>query len=262
MAAETLLLVEDNDITREGSAVVLRRAGYNVVAVSDGQAALEYLRNPPPPDLIVLDMMLPATGFDGWRVLARRPLVPALAAIPVVITTALSIACDEWASALGASGLVKKPFDPDELLAEVRRCLAAAAPTVTPSASRLPAVPTTPARERVLVVEDQRMSRETLHLLLELNGFQVEDAEDGAEGVQKALCWQPDVAVVDIGLPVLDGYEVARQVKKALGGHIRLVALTAYGSDADRQKAFAAGFDAHLTKPADIVELCHQLRSV
>jgi CheY-like chemotaxis protein len=212
-------------------------------------------------------MLLPATGFDGWRFLARRPLVPALAAIPVVITTALSIACDEWASALGATGLVKKPFDPDELLTELRRCLAAAAPTVSPSpavpsASRLRAVPTTPGRDRVLVVEDNPLSRATLHLLLELNGFQVEDAEDGAEGVRRALGWQPDVAVVDIGLPVLDGYEVARQVKAALAGHIRLVALTAYASPEDKAKAFAAGFDVHLGKPADPEELCRQLRSV
>jgi CheY-like chemotaxis protein len=180
----------------KGGRFSIRRRGQQLQYPfrGNGKAALEQLLNKPPPNLIVLDMLLPATGFDGWRFLAQRPLVPALAAIPVVITTALTIACDDWASALGATGLVKKPFDPDTLLAEVRRCLAAAAPT--------------PARERVLVVEDQPRSRETLHLVLELNGFQVEDAANGAEGVQKAMSWQPDVAVVDIGLPLLDGYEV------------------------------------------------------
>jgi CheY-like chemotaxis protein len=97
--------------------------------------------------------------------------------------------------------------------------------------------------------------------MLQLHGFQVEEAADGLEGVQKALSWQPDVAVIDIRLPGLNGYEVARQVRAALGGRMRLVALTAYGSDQDKKRAFAAGFDVHLTKPADIVELCRQLCS-
>ena len=115
-----------------------------------------------------------------------------------------------------------------------------------------------PASGRVLVVEDNPDARLALHLLLELRGYDVEEAEDGPRGVRKALDWQPDVAVVDIGLPVFDGYEVARQVKAALGG-IRLIALTAYGRQEDRQRAFAAGFDVHLTKPADPDELCRHL---
>src|SRR5438067_13523369 len=86
---------------------------------------------------------------------------------------------------------------------------------------------------RVLVVEDNPDSRLSLHLLLEMRGYDVEEAEDGLRGVRKALDWQPDVAVVDIGLPVFDGYEVARQLKAALGGSIRLIALTAYGRTED-----------------------------
>jgi CheY-like chemotaxis protein len=85
--------------------------------------ALDYLFHHLPPNLILLDMLLSRPGYDGWRFLARHRLVPALAAIPVVITTALGIASDEWARSLGATGLLKKPFDPDTLLAEVRRCL-------------------------------------------------------------------------------------------------------------------------------------------
>ena len=116
------------------------------------------------------------------------------------------------------------------------------------------------ASRRVLVVEDNPDSRLSLHILLEMRGYEVEEAEDGLRGVRKALAWQPDVAVVDIGLPVFDGYEVARQIKAALGGGIRLIALTAYGRTEDRQRAFAAGFDVHLTKPADPDELCRHLR--
>jgi CheY-like chemotaxis protein len=104
---------------------------------------------------------------------------------------------------------------------------------------------------RVLVVEDNPACRDSLCLLLSLSGFQVEQARDGREGVQKALTWRPAAAVVDIGLPVLDGYEVARCLREALNGLIVLIALTGYGQPEDRQRALAAGFDHHLTKPAD-----------
>jgi CheY-like chemotaxis protein len=108
-----------------------------------------------------------------------------------------------------------------------------------------------PTSRRVLVVEDNRDLRESLCLLLEWSGHQVEAAGDGAAGVQKALAWRPEVAVVDVGLPLLDGFGVARQVRAALGGQVRLIALTAYCGDSWRAAAAAAGFDFHLVKPTD-----------
>jgi CheY-like chemotaxis protein len=116
---------------------------------------------------------------------------------------------------------------------------------------------------RVLVVEDNRDCRETLCRLLTLAGFQVEHADDGQEGVRKALAWQPAAAVVDIGLPLLDGYEVARCLRKALDDRILLIAVTGYGRPEDQDLAFAAGFDHHLTKPAnpdELVRLLHASR--
>ena len=109
-----------------------------------------------------------------------------------------------------------------------------------------------PAPRRVLVVEDNRDSRETLRMLLELWGYRVEEAGDGLEGVRKALDWKPDAAVVDIGMPVMDGYAMARRVRQALGRDILLVALTAYR---DREKALEAGFDEHLVKPVRAADL-------
>jgi CheY-like chemotaxis protein len=119
-----------------------------------------------------------------------------------------------------------------------------------------------PVSRRVLLVEDNPDGRETLKLLLELCGHQVEEAADGRQGVEKALAWAPEVAVVDIGLPGLDGYEVARRLRAALGGRVVLIALTAYGEPEDRRRAFQAGFDIHLTKPADVGELLGLLASV
>jgi CheY-like chemotaxis protein len=117
-----------------------------------------------------------------------------------------------------------------------------------------------PESLRVLVVEDNRDTRESLKFLLETWGHRVEAAADGRQGVAWGVAWVPDVAVLDIGLPVLDGYQVARQLKAALGGRVRLIALTGYGSPEDKERAFAAGFAHHLTKPPDPEELRRLLR--
>jgi two-component system, sensor histidine kinase len=108
------------------------------------------------------------------------------------------------------------------------------------------------ARRRVLVVEDDADSCEMLRLLLGCWGHEVEVAADGRQGLEKALAWRPEVAVVDIGLPLLDGYEVARLVRQALGEGVRLIALTARD---DERRSFDAGFDLHVTKPANPAEL-------
>jgi CheY-like chemotaxis protein len=117
--SKTVLVVEDNNIAREGLALVLRRRGYNVAVAADGAEALESLRRGPHPDVILLDMLLPV--LDGWDFLQERKHHPALANIPVVITTALSIADQEWAESLGADGYLRKPIEVGVLLDAIRR---------------------------------------------------------------------------------------------------------------------------------------------
>jgi CheY-like chemotaxis protein len=121
------------------------------------------------------------------------------------------------------------------------------------NASDAPGTP--PAPRRVLVVEDNPDGRSTLQLLLYMLGHAVEVARDGLGGVERALIWRPDIAIVDIGLPVLDGYEMARRVREALADEILLAALTGYGQAEDLERAGAAGFDVYLVKPVDPDEL-------
>jgi CheY-like chemotaxis protein len=110
-------------------------------------------------------------------------------------------------------------------------------------------------RRHVLLIEDNADGRESLRMLLSFLGHRVDVAADGVEGVQKALALHPDLALVDIGLPRLDGYEVARRIRAALGDSVVLIAYTAYDSaDTDRRVA-EAGFDAHLVKPIELSEL-------
>ena len=123
MPGETILVAEDNAVEREGLAVVLRQRGYTVLTARDGAEALKLLQAGPAPGLILLDMMMP--GCDGWEFLDRRKPSPALASVPVVLVTGLPTADAEWAASLGAVGFLRKPFDVDALLAEVRRWLPA-----------------------------------------------------------------------------------------------------------------------------------------
>ena len=108
---------------------------------------------------------------------------------------------------------------------------------------------------RVLLVEDNVDNRNSLRELLEELGHVVAVARNGNEGVEVALATVPEVALVDIGLPELDGYQVAQRIRAALGDRMRLIALTGYGQPEDARRARAAGFDAHLVKPVDLTAL-------
>jgi CheY-like chemotaxis protein len=109
-----------------------------------------------------------------------------------------------------------------------------------------------PRPRRVLVVEDNQDAQEALRCLLELWGHEVMVAGDGASGVSSVTTHRPDIALVDLGLPIMDGYEVARRIRGTLGASSPLlIALTGYGAPEQRAEALAAGFDLHLVKPVD-----------
>jgi CheY-like chemotaxis protein/two-component sensor histidine kinase len=113
--------------------------------------------------------------------------------------------------------------------------------------------------QRILIVEDSPDNREVLQELLEQEGHRVETAPDGPIALQVALRSRPEVSLIDIGLPGMDGYELARRLRAALGDAILLVALTGYGRTEDRQRSAEAGFDCHLTKPLAMEKLRHVL---
>lgn len=117
----------------------------------------------------------------------------------------------------------------------------------------------TPSQEqgkrRVLVVDDHRDGAAMIAEAMSLCGYDVTLAYDGQHAVQLAQTQVFDAALVDIGLPIMNGYEVAQQLRAVWGADALLVAFTGYGQDSDRQRALAAGFDAHLTKPVDFTQL-------
>ena len=116
---------------------------------------------------------------------------------------------------------------------------------------------------RVLVVDDNVDAAQSLGMLLEMTGHEIRLAYDGPTALQAAIDYQPDVVLLDIGLPGLDGYQVAQRIRQQdkLKG-IVLVALTGYGQESDQQHSQEAGFNHHLVKPADFNEIENILATV
>jgi CheY-like chemotaxis protein len=112
---------------------------------------------------------------------------------------------------------------------------------------------------RVLVVDDNSDAADLLAEALHHFGHEVAIAHDGPEALRAATAFRPDVAVLDIGLPVMDRYELVERLRSVLGEHVRFIAVTGYGQRADRARSKAAGFDVHLVKPIDLTELTQSI---
>jgi CheY-like chemotaxis protein len=112
--------------------------------------------------------------------------------------------------------------------------------------------PVIPAR-KILVVDDNVDAAMSLAQLLQLDGHQAQAVYGAQEALDQVQVFKPDIVLLDIGLPQMNGYEVARRLRELEGSsRLRLIALTGYGQSEDRQRALAAGFDAHLAKPVDL----------
>jgi signal transduction histidine kinase/ActR/RegA family two-component response regulator len=125
-------------------------------------------------------------------------------------------------------------------------------PAIAPPAGAAPGEAQVASATRILIIEDNEDARETLAVLLRMLGHEVSTEDDGAAGIERARRERFDVMLVDLGLPTIDGFEVARRVRAEVKPVPFLVALTGYGSVEDRGRALAAGFDEHFAKPLDL----------
>jgi CheY-like chemotaxis protein/anti-sigma regulatory factor (Ser/Thr protein kinase) len=126
-------------------------------------------------------------------------------------------------------------------------------PETTPSQAAAPKAPSGAAPSRILVVDDLMASAETLMTLLEMEGFEVKIANEGMAALRIAEDFRPDVVLLDIGLPGMNGFEVAHQLRNQPASRdALLIALTGYGEAESRNRSAEAGFDFHMVKPADV----------
>lgn len=114
---------------------------------------------------------------------------------------------------------------------------------------------------KILVVDDNADAADTLEALLRIEGFTVTVAYDGAAAVEAVRENPPEIVLMDIGMPRMDGYEAARRIRQQDSG-IRLIALTGWGQELDRQRAEAAGFNMHFVKPVDLERLLTTINAV
>lgn len=118
-------------------------------------------------------------------------------------------------------------------------------------------------RRRVLVIDDNPDITESLLMALELLGYEAKSANDGLSGIEIASSFLPDIILLDIGLPNLNGYEIATRIRKqSWGKEMTLIAVTGWGHSEDKVNALKAGFDLHLTKPIDFEELDNYLKNM
>jgi CheY-like chemotaxis protein len=115
---------------------------------------------------------------------------------------------------------------------------------------------------RILIVEDDEDTRLVLEETLQELGHVVTAANDGLSALELARTMRPEVAIVDIGLPKMDGYEIARRLRlTSEGGSMKLIALSGYGRENDRKRSVEAGFDVHLVKPASVDVIADHCRT-
>ena len=125
-----------------------------------------------------------------------------------------------------------------------------------PTAATAPRVPALARRRRILVADDNRDAASSLTLMLQLMGHEVFTAYDGLEALELAEGCRPDALLLDIGMPRLNGFDVARRVREETWGRgIMIIAITGWGADQDRQRSHESGFDFHIVKPANPMTL-------
>lgn len=235
-SAGDVLIVDDDDQTREVVSRHLRRAGYSTVEARDGEEALLRARVLTP-GLMILDLLMP--GVDGFEVL--RTVRSEGMRMPVVVLTGKTLAFDEERTLRdGLARIVHKGGTAlDNVVREAKQLLVAKRVV---ERGRLP---------RILYVEDSPQNRDIVRRYL-ANDYEVIEAEDGEHGVERATRDTPDLILMDLSLPRLDGWEATRRIKgNPATKHIPVIALTAHAGREDQTRATEAGCIDYITKPLE-----------
>jgi adenylate cyclase len=239
--ADCVLVIDDDATARELLAEQLKAEGFSVVTASGGLEGLK-LAKELRPSVITLDVIMP--DLDGWSVLAALRQDSELAEIPVIVVTILDQ--QRRAVGLGAAGYLTKPIDRERLHRLVDRFRAPAQPT------------------RVLLVEDDAFQRERMRSWLESQQWTVQEAANGREALDRLQRSKPDLILLDLMMPEMDGFQVVATLQKDPGWRdIPVIVITALDLDARDRERLNSGVQSVLVKetfrPGDLVQRIRRL---
>lgn len=252
-SSRTVLVIEDVPSAAEQTTRYLTEVGLHTVVCTTGQAALIAARETQPA-LIILDILLP--DVSGWEVLTQLKSQPQTQRIPVVIASVM----DERSRgiSLGASGYLVKPINRSQLQSVLSNQQIPFTPPVPTPTSVSQVTPDPPS---ILLAEDNAANVATFSAYLKNRGFQLILAQDGAEAIAMAETHQPDLILMDIQMPKVDGLTAIRQIRiNPAIAHIPIIALTALVMPTDREKCIEAGANSYMTKPVKLKLLAEEIQ--
>ncbi|HVR88175.1 MAG TPA: response regulator [Candidatus Limnocylindria bacterium] len=257
-----ILIVEDEANNLDVACRIVAAAGHEALVAQDGQSGLEVARRERP-DAVLVDLLLPK--LDGWALTRAIREEPWAARIPIIAVSALAMQSDQdRARDAGCDAFITKPYAPAELRAVLQRYFAVDAPP-RPSGAAEPVPDAIPPAERlgkVLVVDDEPANVELIERRLRGNGYETLSANNGHDAIALAAREQPDLILMDVMMPGLDGWQATQLLKgDPKTANIPVVFVTARDRPEDVAKGFETGGIMYVAKPVEPVELFARVRT-
>ena len=256
-----VLVVDDDPTNQMLISRRLEKAGHRVSQAHHGQEALGLMSGEQAFDLVLMDVQMPVLGgIEATRRFRTLEAEEGRRRLPIVAMTADILPSDRAACLeAGMDDLLAKPIDATELTAMLTKWVPAHPPQPSPAREEARAEAWEGmAHRRLLLVEDNAINREIVLGFLKESGLEIEVAEDGQRAVEIFRRTPPDLILMDIQMPVMDGFEATRRIR-ALDAQVPIIALTANAFKEDVEKSRAAGMNDHLSKPIDRRKLIEAL---
>lgn len=252
-----VLVVEDNATNRKLFQTLLRLAGHDVLEAEDAKTGIQLARDQRP-ELILMDIQLP--GMDGFTATRLIKKDPDLKGIPVVALTAFAMLEDEEKAAeAGCDGFISKPIDTRNFQERIETFLTSG----EGSAEVPPERDGAEYKSKILIVDDEPMNVKVLAAQLSSDRHEIMRAGSGPEALEKIAKRPPDVILLDIMMPGMDGFEVVRRVKSdPETRNIPIIMVTVLEERKNKEKALQAGADEFLNKPVNREELLSRINSM
>jgi CheY-like chemotaxis protein len=240
-----ILAVDDDENLREIYRQTLSSAGYTPSLARNGREALDYLQDRPLPQAIILDLLMPE--MDGFQVLSRIQLHDAWRRIPIIVVTGKELTNQERQRIQGGAQLL---LEKDNLAIEM----------LPKQIENLIHTVTQAGTQSILVVDDNKMNLDLMASIFRSAGYLVHIADSGQTGIQIAREVVPDVIVMDLGMPGMDGFEATQQIKQVPAiKDIPVIACSAFATRDSQKRAFQAGCEGYITKPIEPERLVEQV---